>query len=751
MKIDRLSKRQFNYETGSKIKRQKKSKAHFIVYSDRAFNNVFKDEDALERLPKEKFLAPYYVIDEEKSYLEIVRYQPDLVGKPKGMFSFLKSKKYRFKDQENVQYVGWIHKANVLMHTQAKISPTNFKHKRFLLGFNDRRTLSELGKYIHKDTVLTFEDPRYFNKSKAPFFINQIVYLYKYSADRKSALVSNKFKVSDSVNRVMGWVPSKLLINIGQQQSLLLNENSNIALLDKKTNSKYNFETKRIGSRIVFNTADHNTTVYDQMKDSANVVVPAAVWNHDNNKLISIKGNLIEKDLIAKIERENKVLNFHLVFDCSSNHRIKKMQLMSSLQKLKILLSQPRFFGFKTTYSATSYGCNQQYNFNKSSNFSAWLDFVYKGFQGELESSNTTVNKSLMACVNATMDIENATTYENNIIIVVGDKGFTKDETDDKVLLNTLTKSYSRLLFYQLENSSAVAHQQFILQAKAIIGGLAAANSDYIQDFNVDYNIIKAQNSFVSLKSDANVYVLDSPENSNYQGGLAFPSLEGNITPHDFEMVLDSVITKTINFNQLSLKSRANISKEFSFLRSVPTKNVERMLSSDRLLLEKVNANEMYFKTFYKNKDDGTGAISGYLLNKKELEELIENYRTIVPLFSPKLKKKERRALFKRYYKTAKGINSYVLTKKIKRKSTVASFFLLKTGIPVFDEKLGNLGLKKIKRKRKVTSDELRELSACFSDKIEALEHVLMSKRYAYDFKRTFHDDYYFIPTHLTF
>ncbi|MBQ0741637.1 hypothetical protein J9332_45920, partial [Aquimarina celericrescens] len=75
----------------------------------------------------------YYVEDQENDYLEVAPADPEILGKPKGLFSFLFSGKRTFKDAKKATYIGWIHQDNVIHYAHPKLSEYNYKPMRYVV------------------------------------------------------------------------------------------------------------------------------------------------------------------------------------------------------------------------------------------------------------------------------------------------------------------------------------------------------------------------------------------------------------------------------------------------------------------------------------------------------------------------------------------------------------------------------------------------------------------------------------------
>jgi len=158
-RVEKLNKQTYNFHNDEKPNKLKKNKDHYIVYSDRSENSTFGDAYAQKRNPAQPFLKPFFVLDEKNDYVELVTYDPSLLGKPKGIGSSLYSGKYTFSDSKKAEYIGWIHKNRLLHYSQAETSHLNYRPVRYVLGIRRLNTLFNVEKFIEEDEVKLYLDP----------------------------------------------------------------------------------------------------------------------------------------------------------------------------------------------------------------------------------------------------------------------------------------------------------------------------------------------------------------------------------------------------------------------------------------------------------------------------------------------------------------------------------------------------------------------------------------------------------------
>ncbi len=746
----------FNYDPEINYKKnQKKSFNYHIVYSDRAKNKVYNDPYAQERLKDAAFRKAYYVINEQNGFTELVEYIPELIGKPKGFFSILRNKKRHFVDPKQVKYVGWISNKNLLQYDHSYLNPSNYQPIRYILGINSLNGLVNLTDFITEDKVFLYQDPTLTNKSDQSLSLSEIVYVFKYNLEKTSALISNKSNLilekleEGKDEQILGWVPIEMLNRVGQKQVFLWNGKNKLDFKRPGDETIFSLDKNAISSPILFNREDHKKEAYT-IKSSAPINMVTPVWDHSDNKLISLNGNKISDNLRNRIDKENKVFNLNFIFDCSASLKEDEAQLIGSLQKLKVLIGEKGPENYKINYSVSSYGCTTSYDLKRTSSFSKWINYIQDIFEGKAVGVTETDSSIMNSFYNVLGDDQQS--FENNIMLVVGSKKY-KEGDNYKELIKKLTTNSSKVIFFQLESGIEDEYQDFILQSKILLANVANHYTEYIKGYNVDYNLIKPENTFSSIESNVNTFMFDSPKNSSYQGAIVFPSIDKRSSPQDFEIIVDSLITKIIEFNALSKQTRDCFAKDFSFSRSKPSSFLKKLLNFNSTIHPyKNNPNEL----FNVDLDVLVDSVSldnlkeGYLINKGELEILIDKYRSLIPLYDHTITKRERKKLYNLYSKNRKFFNGFVLTENITKDGTLADLIYAKTGVPIFERKLEKVPFKNIKDSKKISDLQLTITLNKLRQKIEVLESKLNNLGEPYRYGKKTDGDYYFIPKELT-
>ena len=151
---------------------------------------------------------------------------------------------------------------------------------------------------------------------------------------------------------------------------------------------------------------------------------------------------------------------------------------------------------------------------------------------------------------------------------------------------------------------------------------------------------------------------------------------------------------------------------------------------SDSLgMLPKKFMYEKYYKTKKITLQDNSGAVTGYLLDKEELEIAIDSYKSLVPLFSKEVRRKERRQLYRMYRKNSRNINKDLFKRTLRRRDYLADLIFTKTGIPVKSDFLHNTKIKHIKRKRRTSHADFTKIVKNLREKIRSVRRDIIPKK----------------------
>lgn len=716
-----------------------------LVFSDRNENYIYEEPYSSKITAKINILSPLYVIDQDKNYYQVVVADKKMIGKPKGTLSVLRSKKNHFSNTKEVQYLGWVKKENVIEYSRAMQNQENFKYVKYFVACNDLESLFSSDKNIKKNALLLKADPNLESLAQKKIMLNDFVYVYKINKTTKSAFVSNfdNLMTKDTVNLKYGWVPLQYLNPIKDNLVLRLTPSDTL----KFSSGKITFQANELYKNTVF--VNENQSSWPISFDNLDKIsLPVNIWNHDKNKITNLKGDDISIKTIEKIGTQSKNINFFYVFENNNSTRQHLKKILSALQNLKLTTSNELYANYNFTYSFIAKGGSKNYYLIKSQSFSKWFDLIEKSIKtpDEIPTENILPNNY----GNISEFLSSDVNFENNFFILAGLNSGINNTLPDS--FSTLAKNNAKLLFILFENENTADNQDFILQSKMYLNEASEANKKNIQNYYVDPKLITKNDELIYNGEYDNDYIYDAPLKSNFNGGILFPKLSGQLTPETINKAIDSILGKTIKTNNLLLKSLTQYKNEFSFLRSQPSQKINDLIQSfpkkDSISTEiKKNYKSETFAINTKDtlKADLEKRLS-LLLSQDEIKQLIENYRELIVKEYTDVNIDEVEILsFKNKCKML--LKSFKKIGLINSENSLADLLYYQTKTAVNSCELHEIKIKEIKMFKKKPK-EFRHLFAVLNTKLEVLENMQRNNTFEV-FDNESQTKYYYIPKAL--
>ena len=740
----------------------KKEKDYWVVYSDRAANTSYQDPYAQFPLKKLDFMQPCYVVGEKNDFLELVLYDAALLPPRKGLPATIlkKSKRFRFEDVKAAEYLGWVHKSKLILGNEAWVTKENMKPLRYILDIGETSVLFDREARIKGDTIVTYEDPD-LTKLKMPGEIvpkvRDIVYVYKQSSDTKKALIGYKPNfIPEDTTCIYGWVNKDWILPVGQQQILVpaLERDSlghytrteelffdteekarkyRLGFLSDSTvaREKYAVDLEEAEEPFYFNTNLQSETETPSEQELYSTYLPFEVWDHSPNKVINIDGEFVFFNEFEDLKKKAKRLNIVILVEDNYEMQTELLRLTNSLQKLYSILNKDELKGYKATLGAISYDQqNIKDVFGLGGTFPNWLDFV-KGIADnatQTEMADSIVGNGFEMALEKATELLKPKSDETNLLIVVGACASTYDEVVSENLSQKLSEISPRLLFYQLLNKSRDGFVNFNFKAKSLLYSVGRKFVDKRLRFIVDSKLYKVGFPFTVIDEMQNIFMFNS-EACMYQGGLAFPKVNSKLHPNTFDQLFEKLIMEIVADNlamEASLQEYFDgVGKERSETHpSLLTRLDRRGLAEKGITELSDSTQEDTYRIPFVGIEDSSSLVFDhyYLFSPDDHESCVNHLKKLVPIPPEKINRKFRRKLYKSYKKDCKKLNR-VFCKKIKmRKVRLSSMMFMGTGIAVNKTLYKNIPIKYIKKKRKITHEQLRDLFTEIRAEITALE-----------------------------
>ncbi|MBF7090352.1 hypothetical protein IUY40_02180 [Flavobacterium sp. ALJ2] len=709
-----------NTYDNEKQKERKKTELK-LVFSDRTDNNIYEEPYSSKVKSKATMLFPMYVINQDKNYYEVVVADKKMIGKPKGTLSVLRSKKNHFSNAKEVKYLGWIKKDNVIEYSRAMQNQANLKYVKYFVACNTLDNLFSSDKNVKKKALLLKNEPNLETVAKKNIKLNDFVYVYKVDKTTKSAFVSNfdDITTKDTVNHKYGWVPMQYLNPIEDNIVVKLSTADTLEL----SSGKITFHVNELYKNTLFINENQSSKPI-KFDDLSKVLLPINIWNHDKNKVTNLKGDDITIKTIEQIASQSKNINFYYVFENNNATKQHLKKTLSALQNLKLTTSNELYANYNFTYSFIAKGRSKSYYLVKSPSFSKWFDLIEKSIKTPEEISKENIMPNNNNGISQFLSSD--ANFENNFFILAGLDNSINSTLPDS--FNVLAKNNAKLLFILFRNENTADNQDFILQSKMYLNEASNANKRNIQNYYVDPKLVIKNDEFTYSGEYDNDYIYNAPLKSNFNGGIVFPKLNGELTPETINKAIDSVISKTIKTNNTLLKSLTQYKNEFSFLRSHPSKKMNN-------LIQNYSQKDEVDTDITKNYKDETFVINAkdslisnledkvhVLLTESEIKELLENYRELISkeYTNENIDKVEILNFKDKCKKYARNIKK---TEKIRRRNSLADLLYFKTRVFVNSSDLHEIRIKDI-RKFKKKLEDFRSLFTALNTKLEVLEKM---------------------------
>lgn len=694
-----------------------------------------------------------FVLREKRGYSELVEANAKLIGKPSGLWSFLYGSKKHFKDIKGVNYLGWVSKKNLLVYNHSYVSPETLRPLRYAVGISKLAQLYELKSYLRGDSLQVYSDPYLKERQKkTALTIGELVYAYKQDASGKSILISDCSSLQDSKRKVLGWIPSGMLAEVGQGAVYRFQEGDNLSLkgvegisalyadqLDTLTIKQENLNANTIflrdrGCRDKLVT-DSLQGILQLSEGFSDLVFPLSVWDKASNRFLNIEGGEISMQDVARIRRGSQRFSCHVVFFESDWSRLRPV--LSSFQRLALIAPEYK----QCLFSASVIGSQGIRHLAPSTDMASWLDFLLSE-KGTKVQTRTGGFSAAMDELMKTIPNDN---FAGNLLFIFGSKQALNLSNQQ---IQGLARRSIIPVFLQTSGEASDDGQDFLLNAKELLNSYIIAYDKYLSVYLVDAGL-KRPYLFGDYGSEEKVYLLDAPESSLVMGGIAYPSAGSILSGRPVEICLDTLQRQFDARSKLLLESLGKYETKLGILRSKPNPVLAKLHARDSLMetplsgIDRNAASDTYYTSLWLSDSVSKNLQSGYLLREEEVQSLLQNYERLLPEFTDSLRKEELSYLRRIYKEEAHRLKQALAQQLLPKHYKLSHLFELCTGVRPSKELFFTLEPRELCLK----IPQLSELNAGY--------HKLLAKRK--DLEATYRDgkleivhqggaNYYFIP-----
>ena len=745
-----------NFCCDQEVKKYLGKKTPWIVYSQRDNNPTYYNPGGKIVLKKASYMEPFLVIGQKGDFLRLIKYDPSII------------ENNSLKNRKQIEYYGWIHRSNLLLSSRALTDISSGRTHKMIAMIKGENSLSNTEKFFSKDSLILYKDPELLNPAKK-IALHSLIYLYKKSEDRSKSLIFAKSQISpeNAQNVISGWMPSSFITPYGVSFYSNLSEMplEKITLIDKSKNAIAQ------DTSFVF-TADGQFTELNPIASltpkgksvDVGTYIPISVVDNDANYIYGLSGNPITYKQFKEIKNDLKHINIVFVFENHQNVISNFEQLVVSINQLKNQLPDRKDFVYRM---GVVVGFGEKYNGLLEIPLSKNIDKTLKELE-ILADTKKEIKSSQAISWRATLRASQMLSKykkENNLIVVIGESGNDKEQIDNHLIENIIT-SNARVLGYQLFSDTGNLYNNFILQIQDIISRSSQEILKKKKNLLVNSQQLRPNNLFA--ERNENIYSLDFPKQSMWQGWIVFPKkkeqmsqdlLISSISSFIREVQLDArnVVDELQKSFVASGMSRSRINPQWASLQ-----NLSSEYSPDITFAKPLAGTEPYtlFPALVQVEKDAWMKGSHFLLLSEEELNFIRDFFVDItkkqvdykynhkknqknekksfldddgssakekPEETPKYlnTRKVRKSLQKSFYKWVKTNKLYPLKKHKINKLSLAEAGELAILFPSSNITLQQIKVGNLRSKKKVSDKNLDELIEYYLSKKQAFEKAI--------------------------
>ncbi len=532
----------------------------WIVYSDRADNPTYSRPGGEAQKKSLAFMEPCYVVSQKGDYLGLVKYTPDL-----------KLKGARRIQASNAAFLGWVHKDQLLLWSNAlKDSHTKF-HIKALTAYRNEQAFSSLPRHVGNDSILLFATP-FQKKPVSKSTMEDIFYIYKQSNNGKEYLVSSSSRIfADSAQSAkIGWISKDLIKIWGTRAFFFYNDSlSGKARISFYGDSTLGARSNREKPLFVLdkNNAGNGTLLENvfpingsyRFNDSLQVLKTALMTDaldRSQNEVYSVSGKKLTYADCQKTIAGNDKLNIVFVVDGGTDNGKYLPALATTLQNLELSLNKSRKFKQvrmgSVVYKDNLNGCKTN-QFPLSTDYHGlsrfWSERQREVFNCNDPYTTQAVFKGLSEAGRMLYPYRD----ESNIVVLYGAGGNSQSAGDNwSDVVSQLSVVGARMLIFQSHTRSDDAYNSFVIQARDLIEQTASNIAVYKKDKVVDYSAnILSNVDFSLVGSDSGIFHHDYPAKSMIQGYVLYPVNREEMQPIYLGSSMDSLISQVYRDNKM--------------------------------------------------------------------------------------------------------------------------------------------------------------------------------------------------------
>lgn len=700
----------------------------WIVFSAQEGSAVYASEKESQADKQAVFFEAYVVLKKKGDRYKVAKYNAgSLVD---GQI-----------DKTQVEVLGWIGEKDLLLWSESLQSATSGFRMKGLLTLRDPYVITHSERFVQSDSISLFKDPSLLHLSAAKMPVNAVVYLYKFSDDKKRVLIGARPKIEPDQldNMPFGWIDARVLSLWGERTAFRIKPTPGVPAIQIGLGNPDAYAatfTPVISSDTIRETCDFYhiyPLTYRWSKD----VVETRYWDHfldyTENRVYNVEGQPIDYLTYKNGMEEHRKLNVVFVLDGSREVMQHVASFKAMIQELATQFEQQSYF-HSISYSTFFYGVDpvvKQDSEVHRTDFPSWsqsfdtpVDFH------ETNAVKTSLYQSIEEVRNTLEGLEN----QSNLVVVIGENIQAQDREKQQDLIAKMVDTHSRLIFYQTQANYSDTFNDFVLFAEEVISTSSAQLKAHKKQQLIHHEDVVEWNEFDLSQGNQGVYQLDYPLRSMHQGAVLFPKKGQVNAPLLLQKTLKSMMHSIVVDNQkidstltAAFKSNQGLSRTKIKSMYLPFFEFEQQDVPISIAAQLADQTCVFLQqgTLKRQEDTKPDVLEyGVLLDEEELEQVRDYYLSIyMAVF--KNKNLTNRRMIRRYIRVAR--DKSLLDKKPTRKflldNTLSIGLFQGTGLYAMpSDSLSKLPLKQWKKTRWMKVKVLEDFFAGFKTKANEME-----------------------------
>lgn len=695
----------------------------WIVFSAQNDMPVYASSKAVSADKKSQFLEPLVVLKKKDGRLKIAKYETGSIVDYK-------------LDKELAQPIGWINEKDVLLWTASLSNEYNGFSIKGVLGIHDKSVIADSERFIENDSILVYTDPSLLHKTAFKLPMSSIVYLYKYTADKKRVLIGgqSRIEVDNPESKPYGWIDTRMLGIWGERTALRMKSTAeiNAPQIGVETQGQLPGFFTPISSSSRIDKQDIGSIFplfYHKKTDHFDLRYFDHQLDYSENLVYNVTGKPLTQPVYQSIVKNNKKLNLIFIVDGSNESKAHLPLLKAMFQGI----NPPTYFD-EVTYSTLFYRVNKV---NKSfydqyrCDFDAWN----KTFSDPLQMHASA--EPLVSLVDCMEDMSQLLDCKyNNLIVILGQDISTQDQEQKTEIIQQIVAAHGRLIFYQVNANYNDRYNDFVLFGEEIIKASADQLVPYKKQRLIFNQDVVEGNSFDLSQGDQGLYQLEYPKQSMHQGAVIFPKKGEENKPLLLQTTFERMMHDIALDNQkidstltAAFQSRLGVGRTKIKSAYLPLFQQEQTYVPTNLAQQLVNYPYTFLHPGILKKEeieDYDQLEYGVLLNEEEVEQL-RNYYISVYDHVFKTKNLSNKNMIRNYVRATREnlLPPIKLPKTFLYNNPLFISFFQKTGLyQTTIDSLSHLPLKSWKKERVMNQEILKDFFINFKIKAEKInEH----------------------------